>query len=67
MRENRYEHQPEVVMENDKCKMYETSLYKRIMEYMGKKGVIMVKKKDKNFCQIIDFAGPYNGRVDTKE
>ena len=29
------------------------------------KNVIVVKKDKKN-CQIIDFACPYDGRVDTK-
>ena len=28
---------------------------------------IIVVQKDKNLCQIIDFACPYDGRVDTKE
>ena len=28
---------------------------------------VLVVQKDKNLCQIIDFACPYDERVDTKE
>ena len=28
---------------------------------------MLVVQKDKNLCQIIDFACRYNGRVDTKD
>ena len=34
---------------------------------LGRTLDIIVVQKDKNICQIIDFACPYDGRVDTKE
>ena len=46
VKENRYEHQPEVVMENDKCKMLWDFTVQTDHEVCRKKpGVIMVKKR----------------------
>ena len=36
-------------------------------EIYGRRPDVIVVQKDKNLCQIIDFACPYDGRVDTKE
>ena len=36
------------------------------MKY-GRRPDVIVVQKDKNLCQIIVFACPYDGRVDTKE
>ena len=33
----------------------------------GRRLDLIVVQKDKNICQIIDFACPYDGRVDTKK
>ena len=37
------------------------------MIYMGKRADVMVVQKHKSLCQIIDFACPYDRRVDTKK
>ena len=44
---------------------YGTSQYKRIMKYVGEDQSLWHRRK--NLCQIVDFACPYDGRVDTKE
>ena len=36
-------------------------------EIYGRRPDVIVVQKDKNLCQIIDFACPYDGRADTKE
>ena len=36
-------------------------------EIYWRKSDVIVVQKHKNFCQVIDFAGPYNGRVQNKE
>ena len=38
-----------------------------IFNEFGRTLDVIVVQKDKNIYQIIDFACPYNGRVDTKE
>ena len=38
-----------------------------IFNEFGRTLDVIVVQKDKNVYQIIDFACPYNGRVDTKE
>ena len=62
-----YEDKPEVVMENDKCKMLWEFTVQPDHEIYGKRPDTIVVQKDKNLCQIIDFVCPYDGRVDTKE
>ena len=47
---------------------YGTSHNKLIMKYVGDNQVsLWYKNKQKNLCQIIDFACPYDQRVDNKE
>ena len=36
-------------------------------EICGRRPDVLVVQKDKNLCQIVDSACPYDGRVDTKE
>ena len=36
-------------------------------EIYWRKSDVIVVQKHKIFCQVIDFAGPYNGRVQNKE
>ena len=36
-------------------------------EIYGRRPDLIVVQKDKNHCQIKDFACPYDGKVDTKE
>ena len=51
-------------MENDKCKiLWDQTDH----EIYGRRPDVIVVQKAKNPCQIIDFACPYDGRVDTKE
>ena len=38
-----------------------------IFNEFGRTLDVIVVQKDKNICQIKDFACPYDGRVDTKE
>ena len=67
MEEKWYEHKSEVVMENDKCKILWDFTVQTDHEIYGRGPDVIVVQKDKNICQIIDFACPYDGRVDTKE
>ena len=67
MEEKWYEHKSEVVMENDKCKILWDFTVQTDHEIYGRGTDVIVVQKDKNICQIIDFACPYDGRVDTKE
>ena len=62
-----YEHKPGVVMENDKCKMLWDFPVQTDQEIYGRRRDVIVVQKNKNLCQIIPFACPYDGRVDIKE
>ena len=33
----------------------------------GRRSDVIMEQKDKKIFQVIDFAGPYTGQVDTKE
>ena len=61
-----YKHKPEVVMENDKCKILRDFTVQTNKIY-GRRPDVIAAQKDKNLCRIIHFARPYDGRVDTKE
>ena len=54
-------------MENDICKILWDFTVQTDHEIYGRRPDVFVVQKDKNLCQIIDFACPYHGRVDTKE
>ena len=54
-------------MENDKCKILWGFTVQIDHEIYGRRSNVIVVQKDKNFCQVIDFAYPYDRRVDTKE
>ena len=54
-------------MENNKCKILWDFTVERDQEIYGRRPDVMVPMKIKNLCQIINFACPYDGRVDTKE
>ena len=60
------EHKSVIVTENDKCKILRKILWDFIAqtdhEVYGRRLYI---QKDKNLCQIIVFAYPCDGRVDT--
>ena len=51
----------------DKYKILQTSQLHTNYEIYGRRPDVIVVQKDKNLCKIIDFACPYDGRVDTKE
>ena len=67
MKEKWYEHKPEVLMENNKCKILWDFTVQTDHEIYGRRPDIILVQKDKNLCQIIDFACPNNGRLDNKE
>ena len=66
-REKWYEHKPVVVMENDKCKILQDFTLQTDHKIYGRRSDVIIEQKDKNICQVIDFACPYAGQVDTKE
>ena len=53
-------------MENHEFKILWNFILQRDYEIYGKKLEIIVVQKDKNLCQIIDFACHDDGRVDRK-
>ena len=67
MKEKWYEHKPEVLMENNKCKILWDFTVQTDHEIYGRRPDIILVQKDKNLCQIIDFVCPNNGRLDNKE
>ena len=67
VKEKWYKHKLEVVMENDRCKILWDFTVQTDHETYGRRLDVIVVQKDKNFYQIIDFACPYDERVDTKE
>lgn len=58
---------PKVAMESDKCKVLRDFKVQADHETNERRPDFNGVQKDKNICQIIDFAYPYEGRVDTKE
>ena len=62
MKEKWYKHNPEVVMEKDKCKILRDFTIQMDHEICGRRPEVVVVQKD-----IIDFTCPYDGRVYTKE
>ena len=58
---------PKVAMESDKCKVLRDFKVQTNHEINERRPDFNGVQKDKNICQITDFAYPYEGRVDTKE
>ena len=54
-------------MENGKCKILWDFTVQADRGIYRRRPDIIVVQKDKNHCQIIDFACPYDGRVDTEK
>ena len=52
---------------NRKCKILWDFAVQTDHEIYGRRPDNIVVQKDKILCHIIDFACPYDGRVDTKE
>ena len=67
MKEKLYDHKPEVVMENDKCKILRDFTVQTDYEIYERRIDVNLVEKDKNLCQIIDFACPYDRRVNSKK
>ena len=67
VKEKWYEHEPEVVMENEKCKILWDFTVQTDHEIYGRRPDVIVVQKDINLCQIIDSACPCDGRVDTRQ
>ena len=62
-----YEHQPEPVQENERCKiLWDFSIQTDHMIEARRPDVIVIDKETK-FVRIIDFAIPYDTRVNAKE
>ena len=62
-----YEHQPEAVIENDSCKILWDFTVKADHFIIARRpDMVFIDKKHHEF-QIIDFAIPYDTRVDSKE
>ena len=53
-------------MENDKCKILWDFTVQTDCEIYGRIPDVIAVQQDKSLCQIIDYAGLYDGRVDTK-
>ena len=64
---NWYKQKSEVVMENNKCKILWSFTVQTDPEIYGRRPDAIVAQKDKNLCQIIDFACSFDGRIGTKE
>ena len=54
-------------MENNKSKIQWDFTVQTDNEIYSRRPDVIVVQKDKNLCQILYFACPYNGKVDTKE
>ena len=54
-------------MENDKCEILWYFIVQKDHEIYVKRPDVIVVQKDKNICDMIDFACPYDGRNNTKE
>ena len=62
-----YEHQPETVIENDSCKLlWDFSIQTDHVIQARRPDVILIDKEKKE-CKLIDFAIPYDSRVNEKE
>ena len=62
-----YEHQPETVTENDSCKLlWDFSIQTDHVIQARRPDVIFIDKEKKE-CKILDFAIPYDSRVNAKE
>ena len=55
------------LIENDKCKVLWDFTVLTDHEIYGRRPDVIVVQKEKSLCQIIDFACPYDRRVDTME
>ena len=62
-----YEHQPETVTENDSCKLLLDFSIQTDHVIQARRPDVILIDKGKKECKIIDFAIPYDSRVNAKE
>ena len=62
-----YEHEPETTMENDVCTILWDFNIQTDHVIQARRPDLVIKDKLKNECLIVDFAIPYDSRVETKE
>ena len=62
-----YEHQPDTVSENDRCKLLWDFDVQTDHVIQARRPDVIVIDKEKKECKIIDFAMPYDSRVNAKE
>ena len=67
MKEKCYEQKLELAIKNDKCKILWDFTIQTDHEIYGRRPDVIVIQKDKNLCQITDFAYLHDARVYTKE
>ena len=65
--ESMLNHQPEAVIENDSCKILWDFTVQADHFLIARRADMISIDKEHNKCQIIDFAIPYDTRVDDKE
>ena len=62
-----YQHEPDTVVENEKSKiLWDMNIWKDHIIEAHRPDIVVIDKA-KNHCQIIDFAVPYDSRVEQKE
>ena len=62
-----YQHEPGPVIENDRCKILWNFVVQTDHFIQARRPDMMVIDKERNKAQVIDFAIPYDSRVDNKE
>ena len=62
-----YEHQPDTVSENDRCKLLWDFDVQTDHVIQARRPDVIVIDKEKKECKIIEFAMPYDSRVNAKE
>ena len=62
-----YEHQPDTVTENDRCKLLWDFDVQTDHVIQARRPDVIVIDKEKKECKIIDFAMPHDSRVNAKE
>ena len=65
--DNWYQHEPVSVIENDKCKILWDFTVQTDHIIQARRPDMIVIDKETNKAQVIDFAIPYDSRVDSKE
>ena len=67
VKEKWYEHEPAPVTENEECKILRDFNVQTDHVIEARRSDMIVIDKVKKLCQIVDFAVPYDTKVNTKE